>query len=84
LACTAFGIDRQYYKALSYTGSLSASWQRAFNEGALPQRLLWASTGTKDPGESDTLYVKNLATPFTVSTKPEATLKAFADHGEVA
>jgi transaldolase len=61
----------------------SAAWQRAFNEGALPQRLLWASTGTKDPHASDTLYVSNLAAPLTVDTMPEATLKAFADHGEV-
>ncbi len=61
----------------------SASWQRAFNEGALPQRLLWASTGTKDPKASDTLYVTNLAAPLTVNTMPEATLKAFGDHGEV-
>jgi transaldolase len=75
-------IARRTYKA--YMDLLvSPSWQRAFNEGALPQRLLWASTGTKDPTASDTLYVKNLAAPFTVSTLPEATLKAFADHGEV-
>ena len=48
-----------------------------------PQRLLWASTGTKDPKASDILYVKALAAPFTVNTMPEGTLKAFADHGEV-
>ena len=61
----------------------SARWQRAYNLGARPQRLLWASTGTKDPKASDTLYVKNLAAPLTVNTMPEATLKAYADHGEV-
>jgi transaldolase len=61
----------------------SARWQRAFNEGARPQRLLWASTGTKDPKASDILYVKALAAPFTVNTMPEGTLNAMGDHGEV-
>jgi transaldolase len=61
----------------------SPRWQRAANAGARPQRLLWASTGTKDPHASDVLYVKALAAPFTVNTMPEATLKALADHGEV-
>jgi transaldolase len=61
----------------------SARWQRAFNAGVRPQRLLWASTGTKDPKASDILYVKSLAAPFTVNTMPEATLLALADHGEV-
>jgi transaldolase len=56
---------------------------RAYNAGARPQRLLWASTGTKDPSASDTLYVKALAAPFTVNTMPEGTLKALADHGEI-
>jgi transaldolase len=60
----------------------SPRWQRAFNFGARPQRLLWASTGTKDPKASDVLYVKTLAAPFTVNTMPESTLKAYADHGE--
>ena len=59
----------------------SPRWQRVFNAGARPQRLLWASTGTKDPGASDVLYVKALAAPFTVNTMPEGTLKALADHG---
>jgi transaldolase len=59
----------------------SPRWQRVFNEGARPQRLLWASTGTKDPSASDVLYVKSLAAPFTVNTMPEGTLKALADHG---
>jgi transaldolase len=61
----------------------SPRWQRTFNTGARPQRLLWASTGTKDPKASDVLYVKSLAAPFTVNTMPEATLKALADHGEL-
>jgi transaldolase len=61
----------------------SPRWQRTFNNGARPQRLLWASTGTKDPKASDVLYIKSLAAPFTVNTMPEATLKALADHGEV-
>ena len=60
----------------------SARWLRAYNAGARPQRLLWGSTGTKDPDAPDTLYVKALAAPFTVNTLPESTLKAFADHGE--
>ena len=60
----------------------SPRWQRIFNAGARPQRLLWASTGTKDPKVSDVLYIEALAAPFTVNTMPEGTLKAFADHGE--
>lgn len=56
---------------------------RAMNAGARPQRLLFASTGTKDPKAPDILYVKGLGAPLTVNTMPEATLKAFADHGEV-
>jgi transaldolase len=59
----------------------SPRWQRAFNAGARPQRLLWASTGTKDPAASDILYVRALAAPFTVNTMPEPTLKALGDHG---
>jgi transaldolase len=57
--------------------------QKLMNEGARPQRLLWASTGTKDPDASDVLYIEGFASPFTVNTMPEPTLKAFADHGEV-
>ena len=56
---------------------------RLANEGARPQRLLWASTGTKDPDAPDTLYVEALAAPFTIDTMPEKTLLALADHGEV-
>ena len=61
----------------------SPRWQRIYNAGARPQRLLWASTGTKDPKASDVLYVEALAAPFTVNTMPEATLRALADHGEI-
>ncbi len=59
-------------------------WQRIYNAGARPQRLLWASTGTKDPKASDVLYVKALAAPFTVNTMPEGTLNALADHGDLS
>jgi len=75
-------IARRTYRA--YRDLLaSPRWQRAYNCGVRPQRLLWASTGTKDPKASDVLYIKALAAPFTVNTMPEATLKAFAEHGEV-
>jgi len=57
--------------------------RRIINFGASPQRLLWASTGTKDPNASDILYVKSLIAPFTVNTIPEKTLLAYADHGEL-
>src|ERR1022692_151612 len=75
-------ISGRIYKA--YRSLLgSPQWQRAFNFGARPQRLLWASTGTKDPKASDILYIKALAAPFTVNTMPEGKLKALADHGEL-
>jgi transaldolase len=61
----------------------SPRWMRAYNAGARPQRLLWASTGTKDPKVSDVLYIKSLAAPFTVNTMPESALQAFADHGDI-
>ena len=61
----------------------SDRWLRLANQGARPQRLLWASTGTKDPEASDVLYVEGLASPFTVNTMPEKALLGFADHGEV-
>ncbi len=74
-------IAKRIYKA--YCALLtSPRWLRAYNAGARPQRLLWASTGTKDPKASDILYIKALAAPFTVNTMPEGTLKAFADHGD--
>jgi transaldolase len=76
-------ISGRIYKA--YRSLLgSAQWQRAFNFGARPQRLLWASTGTKDPKASDVLYIQALASPFTVNTMPENTLKALHDHGNIA
>ena len=71
-------IYRAYWSVLAWP----RSWH-AYNAGARPQRLLWASTGTKDPKAPDVLYIEALAAPFTVNTMPEATLKAFADHGEV-
>jgi transaldolase len=75
-------VARRAYRA--YLGLLSSPrWMRAYNAGARPQRLLWASTGTKDPKASDILYVKSLAAPFTVNTMPEGTLQAWVDHGEV-
>jgi transaldolase len=61
----------------------SERWQRLAAAGARPQRLLWASTGTKDPAAPDTLYVQALAAPGTINTLPEKTLLAFADHGRV-
>lgn len=61
----------------------SPRWQRAYNAGARPQRLLWASTGTKDPKASPVLYVDTLAAPFTVNTMPEGTLKAVAMRTEL-
>jgi len=75
-------MAQRTYKA--YRSLLSSPrWQRIYNTGAYPQRLLWASTGTKDPAASDVLYIKSLAAPFTVNTMPEGTLKALADHGAI-
>src|SRR5438874_3088455 len=75
-------IAKRTYKA--YRDLLgSPRWQRSYNAGARPQRLLWASTGTKDPKASDVLYIKALDAPFTVNTMPEGTLKALADHGDL-
>src|SRR5882724_5119270 len=75
-------IAKRTYKA--YLDLLtSPRWMRAYNAGARPQRLLWASTGTKDPKASPILYVKALAAPFTVNTMPEGTLKALAEPGGV-
>ena len=76
-------VAKRTYKA--YRQLLdSERWQRLANAGAHPQRLLWASTGTKDPAASDVLYIKALAAPFTINTIPDATLLAFADHGELS
>jgi len=75
-------VGQRAYKA--YCELLaSPRQQRAMNAGARPQRLLLASTGTKDPNASDILYIKALAAPLTINTMPENTLKAFADHGEL-
>lgn len=75
-------VAKRTYKA--YRQMLdTARWQRLANAGAHPQRLLWASTGTKDPDASDILYIKALAAPFTITTIPEATLHDFADHGDI-
>lgn len=60
----------------------SKRWQKLAAVGVLPQRLLWASTGTKDPAASDTLYVEALAAPDTINTLPEKTLLAYAEHGK--
>jgi transaldolase len=76
-------VAQQTYKA--YRERLASNrFQRLANAGARAQRLLWASTGTKDPAASDTLYVEALAAPFTINTMPDSTLKAFADHGRVS
>jgi transaldolase len=76
-------IGQQIYKA--YRDILESDrWQRLANFGARPQRLLFASTGTKDPKASDVLYVGALAAPNTIDTIPEKTLLAFGDHGKVA
>jgi transaldolase len=75
-------VAKRTYKA--YRELLgSPRWERIYNAGARPQRLLWASTGTKDPKAPDVLYIKALAAPFTVNTMPEGTLKALADHGDL-
>jgi transaldolase len=75
-------VAQRTYKAYRHLLA-SPRWQRVYNAGARPQRLLWASTGTKDPKASDVLYIKALAAPFTVNTMPEGTLRALADHGEI-
>jgi len=62
---------------------VSKNWRKLEDAGAHPQRLLWASTGTKDPHVRDTLYVEALVAPKTINTMPEKTLLAFADHGKV-
>src|SRR5215467_5464605 len=76
-------VAKRTYKA--YRELLaSPRWERIYNAGARPQRLLWASTGTKDPKASDELYIKALAAPFTVNTMPEGTLNALSDHGDLS
>ena len=76
-------IGQRTYKAYCDLVA-SPRYRRLMNAGGRPQRLLMASTGTKDPKASDTLYVEALAAPFTVDTIPESTLLAFADHGDVS
>lgn len=75
-------IAKRTYKA--YRALLASErWQKLADAGAEPQRLLWASTGTKDPDASDVLYIEALAAPDTINTIPDKTLLAFADHGRV-
>jgi transaldolase len=75
-------VAKRTYRA--YRGLLDTNrFQRLANAGARAQRLLWASTGTKDPEASDILYIKSLAAPHTVNTTPESTLLAFTNHGEI-
>jgi transaldolase len=75
-------VAKQAYRA--YRELLdSERWLRLANQGVRPQRLLFASTGTKDPEASDVLYVERLAAPFTINTMPDKTLLAFANHGKV-
>ncbi len=75
-------MAKRAYKA--YRDLLASDrWLRLLNKGARSQRLLWASTGTKDPKASDVLYVKSLAAPHSVNTMPEKTLLALADHGDI-
>jgi transaldolase len=78
----ALAVGQDTYRAYRQLQD-SERWQRLAGEGARLQRLLWASTSTKDPGSSDDLYVAGLAAPYTVNTMPDGTLEAFADHGEV-
>ena len=76
------GIASRTYKAARELLT-SSRWVRLYSAGAWPQRLLWASTGVKDPQASPALYVKELAAPFTVDTMPEGTLKAVAEEIEL-
>ncbi len=74
VAGSVYGAYRELYA--------TPRWRTLLRAGARPQRLLWASTGTKDPAAPDTLYVEALAAPDTINTLPEKTLRAFAEHGE--
>jgi len=75
-------VARQTYE--TYRSLLDTPrWQRILDAGARPQRLLWASTGTKDPVASDIFYITSLIAPSTITTMPEATLRAFAEHGDI-
>lgn len=80
--CLGIAVAGRTYR--TYCDRLASSrWQKLADAGARPQRLLWASTGTKDPAASDILYISALAAPDTINTMPEKTLLAFADHGEI-
>ena len=79
----ALAVGLQIYRAYRELMD-SERWQRLENSGARMQRLLWASTSTKDPKAPDDLYLHSLGAPFTVNTVPEATLRAFYDHGHAA
>ncbi|MBU6245977.1 MAG: transaldolase [Actinomycetales bacterium] len=78
----ALAVGQDVYRAYRELMD-SPRWQALAGKGARMQRLLWASTSTKDPSAPDTLYVTGLAAPFTVNTMPDSTLLAFADHGDV-
>jgi transaldolase len=78
----ALAVGRDVYRAYRQLMA-SDRWQRLENSGARMQRLLWASTSTKDPSAPDTFYVHGLTAPFTIDTMPDKTLIAFHDHGEV-
>jgi transaldolase len=78
----ALAVGRDIYRAYRQLMG-SERWQRLANAGARMQRLLWASTSTKDPNAPDTFYVHGLSAPFTVDTMPDKTLVAFFEHGEV-
>ncbi|NNM88523.1 MAG: transaldolase [Phycisphaerae bacterium] len=79
------GLAVANYTYKAYRELIGAGrWKKLIAAGAMPQRLLWASTGTKDPQAPDTLYISALAAPDTINTMPEETLLAFADHGTVA
>lgn len=75
-------IGQRTYKAYCELRG-TPRWKKIVAAGVHPQRLLWASTGTKDPKASDTLYVEALAAPDTINTIPDKTLLAFADHGKL-
>jgi transaldolase len=79
----AIAVGQQVYRAYRELMD-SDRWQRLKNSGARMQRLLWASTSTKDPRAPDDLYLQSLGAPFTVNTVPEGTLRAYYDHGHVA
>lgn len=82
--CNRLGIAIAMRTYKAYQDLLAtARWQKLAALGALPQRLLWASTATKDATAPDTLYIEALAAPYTINTMPEKTLLAFTDHGKV-